>query len=84
MKKIFILLSIIFMIGCSQKTVYPQLEGGLVQPSPKKTTYLNKKVYLKKLDKVANEIFNELYIKEKKLQESEFNEKLKNIYRQGF
>jgi len=82
MKKIIFIIPFIFL-GCSQKTVYPQVQGNILsfnQKNIKKINIQTKEKALEKVDMYANKIFNKLYNEIKNQQKNSYLQTLYNIY----
>ena len=82
-KKLIIVFIVFIFLGCSQKTIYHQVEGDILyfnHNKTKKITKKNKEEELKKVDEYANKIFNELYNKIKIQKKDEYIKNLLNIY----
>jgi len=79
MKKFLFIIPFIFL-GCSQKTVYPQVKGNILHFQQDEVKQINKQRELEKVDLYANKIFNELYNKIKNQKENNYLQTLSNIY----
>jgi len=73
---------VLFFLGCSSKTEYPQLEGKTIKyyQVQHQNINLNKKLLLQKVDLTANQVFSNLEKNEKKINNFYYNQILKNIY----
>ena len=83
MKRIILFVLTIFLLtGCSEKTVYPQIQGDIQTIPPSNMTFsFNKEVLLEKVDKKARNVFNDILAKEQKISNMQTNIILNNIYK---